>query len=364
MEETVTALICDAVHRELTEPGGRVMLPLSNQKLGTRSRYRAPVLSKALPHILDVLTPDVLDVQKGHLGYFGKARQTTFALAERFQPVLKGYGIGLTDLRREPGGELLILKISREDYWSGGATLEYEDTATTMALRAELQRINACLAGLELDFEQSHPRAPRVDLRERSLRRIFNNGQFDHGGRLYGGFWQELKKRERAEALLIDGDRAVTLDFRQMAPRLLYARAGVSPPGDCYAVPGYEQFRDGWKKLLNALLFSGPLLGRLPKGTAALLPPRIGVERATQLLLDHNAPVAPYVRENIGFELMFQESEVLIDVLLELEVGEIAALPIHDAVVVPEYLAEAAAEVMVDVFRLHTGQRGEVSAEG
>src|SRR5687767_4571648 len=34
MEATVAALVCDAIHRELTEPGGRVMLSLSNQKLG------------------------------------------------------------------------------------------------------------------------------------------------------------------------------------------------------------------------------------------------------------------------------------------------------------------------------------------
>ena len=109
LEETVAALICDAVHRELTAPSGRVMLPLSNQKLGTRSRYRAPVYSKKLPQVVELLDGDVLDLRKGHLGYFGKAKQTTIALADRFKGVVASQGIGLGDLRREQGGELLIL---------------------------------------------------------------------------------------------------------------------------------------------------------------------------------------------------------------------------------------------------------------
>ncbi len=364
MEETVAALVCDTVHRELTVPGGRVMLPLSNQRLGTRSRYRAPVFSKRLPHILELLDGDVLDQRKGHRGYFGRAEQTTVALADRFKGVVASQGIGLGDLRQEQGGELLILKRSKEDFWNGGVAVEYAETPATEAFRAELQRINARLASLDLGFHEDHPRAPKVDVRERTLRRIFNNSRFDHGGRLWGGFWQELSKRDRAAALTLDSDRAVTLDYRQMGPRLLYARAGMRPPTDCYAVPGYERYRSGWKKLLNALFFAGPELKRLPQGTAGLLPPRIGVHRAVQLLLEHNAPIAPLIQEDIGFEVMFTESEVLIDALLELESREIAALPIHDAVIVPEDLHEEAAEVLAEVFRRHTGQLGEVSVEG
>lgn len=58
------------------------------------------------------------------------------------------------------------------------------------------------------------------------------------------------------------------------------------------------------------------------------------------------------------------ESEVLIDALLELKSREIAALPIHDAVIIPEDLQQEATEVMAEAFRQHTGQRGEVSVEG
>lgn len=363
LEEAIAALICDAAHREMTEPGCRIMLPLSNDKLRARSRYRPPVFSHALPHILRVLDGSLLDVRKGHQDHFGKARRTTVALSERFKAHVRSLHLSLDDLRREVGGEVLLLKKARESYWEGGDLLEYEDTPETLGHRERVQRINAWLARLELDFDAAHPRAARVDLGDRTLRRIFNNGRFDHGGRLFGGFWQALKKRERADALLLEGDSAVTLDYRQMAPRLLYARAGAMPPSDCYAVPGYELWRDGWKKLLNAMLFGGPSLGRLPRNTAELLPVRIGIARAMELLLQHNAPIAPLIQKDVGFELMCRESELLIDLLLEMERRDIVALPLHDAITVPEYAKEIAAEVMAEVFRRHTGQRGEVSME-
>ena len=364
MEDTVEALVCDAVHRELTAPGGRVMVSLSNQVLGTRSRYRAPVLSKALPHILDMLFGSVLEVSKGHRNPFGKALQTTVALTSDFRKTVQARAVSLQDIRRDQGGELIILKQAREDYWSGGALLEYDDTPETNRYRIELERINATIAALDLDFDQGHRRAGQVDLRDRTLRRIFNNGRFDHGGRLYGGFWQALSKKDRAAALRIDDDVTVTLDYRQMGPRLLYARSGAKPPADCYAVPGFEQYRSGWKKLLNALFFAGPELARLPKGTADLLPERIGAQKAVQLLLDHNAPIAQYVHRDVGFEIMFAESQLLVALLLELERQQITALPIHDAIIVPEHQEDEALETMTDVFETQTGLPGEVSREG
>ena len=170
------------------------MVALSNQKLGTRSRYRAPVSSKQLPKIVKLLDGDILDLQKGHRGYFGKAKQTTIALADRFKGVVEGYGIGLSDLRREQGGELLILKRSKEDYWDGGGALDYDDTPTTHAFRAEVQRINARLASLDLSFDVDHPRTLKVDIRERSMRRIFNNARFDHGGRLWAASGRRCRR--------------------------------------------------------------------------------------------------------------------------------------------------------------------------
>ena len=51
---------------------------------------------------------------------------------------------------------------------------------------------------------------------DRSLRRIFTKGCFDHGGRLFGGFWQELSKTARFDGLVINDEDIVELDYGQM----------------------------------------------------------------------------------------------------------------------------------------------------
>ena len=50
-----------------------------------------------------------------------------------------------------------------------------------------------------------------VDLGKRKLRRYFIKGSFESGGRLFGGFWQELNKDQRKN-IITDDEEAVSLD--------------------------------------------------------------------------------------------------------------------------------------------------------
>ena len=59
------------------------------------------------------------------------------------------------------------------------------------------------------------------DLDCRLLKRYFTRDSFKSGGRLFGGFWQQLKKGHR-ENLLIDGDEIEGLDYSLMSPKILY----------------------------------------------------------------------------------------------------------------------------------------------
>ncbi len=61
--------------------------------------------------------------------------------------------------------------------------------------------------------------------------------RFDHHGRLYGGFWINMRKADRWH-LRIGGERITILDYGQSFTRMLYARAGTEPPeGDLYSIP-------------------------------------------------------------------------------------------------------------------------------
>ena len=75
---------------------------------------------------------------------------------------------------------------------------------------------------------------------------------------MFGGFWQELKKEQRKN-IIIDDEEAVSLDYSQMGPRILYGLCGTSPTNeDCYKIPGYERYRSGIKKVFNAMTFAEP----------------------------------------------------------------------------------------------------------
>jgi hypothetical protein len=364
-ERTVEALICDAIERHLVDPEGQVSISLSHRDLGRRSRYRPSVMSKALPDILKRLgTPEMafLEVELGMKGYgFAPDKRTSFKAGSRLISRIAESGLTLADLGRDQVGEVIVLKREKEGPFDKGEAVDYLDTEQTNAFRREVEAINRRLWDADLGVDHAALGATSVDLSDRSLRRYFNNRRFDHGGRLFGGYWMNVPSEVRPLALRINGERIVTIDYKQMAPRLLYARLGLTPPSDCYLIPDHEHLRDGWKKLLNAMLHSGPGIRRYPKGVRALFPDDMKCSEAVGLLLDFHAPIVPHLYPDLGLELMFAESEILIDVLLELGEQGITALPIHDAVLAPRSKAEIVEEVMVDVFREHTGIEGQVT---
>ena len=112
---------------------------------------------------------------------------------------------------------------------------------------------------------------PLTAVNERLLKRVFNNGQFDQGGRLFGGFWQNMKKEARLDQILIDGMDIVELDYSQAAVMIMYGLVGVNPSfEDAYLLPGLEHNREGVKKVLNAMTQSPKPLQRFPAGTRSM----------------------------------------------------------------------------------------------
>ena len=183
------------------------------------------------------------------------------------------------------------------------------------------------------------------------LTRRFTQGSLKCGGRLYGGFWQPLKKTARADAITINGESVVELDYGQMMPRMVYGLVGqLPPPGDLYSLPGtVPSNRDGIKRLLNAMLFTRKALNRKPKDTAEALKGRSLGEWMKAVEAAHPDMVAMFNR-GIGHGLQFTESRIMVDVLLRLMTEGIVALPIHDSIIVPRSAAARAQLVMERTF--------------
>ena len=121
--------------------------------------------------------------------------------------------------------------------------------------RKEMTEINQWIKEAELNYLMPINSETDVDLSERRLRRYFTRGSFESGGRLFGGFWQELNKKQRKN-IVIDDEEVVSLDYSQMGPRILYGLCRMIPTSnDCYRISNYDRYRNGIKKVFNAMTF-------------------------------------------------------------------------------------------------------------
>lgn len=102
----------------------------------------------------------------------------------------------------------------------------------------------------------------------------------------------------------------------------------------------------------------------VPKKMEKLYPYREKIEK--HLFADiysFHKPIKRFFGKANGMKFMFLESEILIDVLLELNNKGIAALPIHDCILVKESAQKIAKEAMLRVFKQHTKLDATVSIE-
>lgn len=342
-----------------------VAVPLAKPK-EKQSRYE-PQGFRQLPLVLERLqTGGLLELNKSR----ERGRASTIKPTAQFTNLLLGIRKkGFKAFHRADGEQVIILSRAETDHATGTRIadwIDYADTASTHRYQEEMERINKVLAAADLRHEGSDS---EIDTQRRNLRRVFNipswlsanRIRFDLGGRLYGGWWQNLKESDRA-FIRIDGESVADLDFKSMFPRLAYIHARKpTPPGDPYALPGFDGYRNGVKRTFNAMLFRRGKLTRVPRGSRDLLPENCTGEKIRAAILNHHPLLKPLFERGIGFELMFLESRILIAVLLRLIDLGITALPMHDGLMVAESKARTASRVMGDVSEELTGHRLPVS---
>ncbi|NOJ40907.1 hypothetical protein [Bradyrhizobium australiense] len=140
----------------------------------------------------------------------------------------------------------------------------------------------------------------------------------------------------------------------------MIARAEL-PTNDIYDVLGDGACRDGWKVLINALLFADGSLGNWPEETRGSFPEGIKLREAVRMIEAKHAPIAHLFGTGLGYKLMRHESDILISVITNLYKTGVPALPLHDAVLVRRSDVEAAKVAMEYELELRTGHgRGSV----
>lgn len=305
----------------------------------------------------------------GHRGQAPSIRPTAkfAALVENLLP---------NEIAYERADDELLIVVS-ETEWTSGAFKgtrakvrqwrEFRLTDEAVALSQRVAAINAHLQTAKITLEQAADQTNIETGREStSVRRYFfvspalkdkdQSLWFKSGGRLFGGFWQNMRKSDRT-GLRIDGQRLAEIDFSSMNAHIAYCLAKSPPPcGDLYAIPGLEGYRADVKMLFNALL-SKPLgqstvkwpqsihdaaakltledLDKAQRPAGSIVRSKIKPKQAVRLVEEHHDSIAHLFKAGRIGEIQYLESETLITALEMLRADGVVALPIHDAILVP-----------------------------
>jgi hypothetical protein len=363
--ETATrAILCEAMVAAVSEIDHGFRCPRSKGVLEKTDRSRSPAINPLLPQVLDVLEALGFIAQAiGYVSSDGERHQTVVRPAAALDQLCQAFELTVDDFVREDPGDEIILRVVKAEGSERARNIDYVETGLTRQMRAEMQAINAHLRYADIEVMDG-----AVDGFRRKLRRIFSNGSFESGGRLYSGFWLEgLKAEERLRSIRIDRQPIVELDYGQCALRILYGIAGAQPPkGDLYAVPGLAHAdRDDVKTLLASLTFVdetqvrdlAPLARKLCPdirppidGDLEHLANAAALDRVLDCVRRHHAPVASFFPSTIGHRVQRIESDIMVRLLLTLNGKGITALPIHDAVLVRHDRAGQARAIMAEVF--------------
>ena len=221
--------------------------------------------------------------------------------------------------------------------------------------------------------------------------RVFSNGTFDHNGRIHGGFWQTMPKKQRGE-ILLDFERTVEIDIKATFPVIVYhfleidywnqfANPTEENPHtfDPYSLEGYtdrEPFGGDYRNILKIVFNSainttntGRNLGWITKLVREMLkkmlradPPEISPEAADEIsqvipdlinkfLFERHHLLKDYFFDaSIGMLAMNVESRVAMKVIEEFVRLRKPVLTIFDSFIVKEEDRLLLSETIVNAY--------------
>lgn len=350
----VEALACNLILLKATGSNSKLAVPRSHAVIWQGNA----VLGQHFLAAIDLLSAMGL-IAEGRRGYRISAKSKSPSLIEPQERLADHLPLTPPEWRAicQIDNSVLVVLKEGKDKDGNAAPIAYRETAQSKKFANQVRSINGFLR--EADIEVAGQDDSGLTLGRdgqiiapyrRSLRRIFNNGTWLHGGRLAGAFWLSMPRTERRR-IRIDGQRVAEVDYRQLFPRLAYVRAGApQPEGDIYDVFGDGTGRDGCKKLMNALLFAKGPLKNWPEHTRQHFPKGMKLRTAVEMLVAMHSPIAHLFGKSVGFQLMRIESDMLIEALAELAAAGVTALPLHDAVLVAQSNADAAQTTLRTVF--------------
>ncbi|MBK6741721.1 MAG: hypothetical protein IPG66_01615 [Hydrogenophilales bacterium] len=334
-----------------------------------KSRYRKIFLTyDYLIPLIDDLTE--LGYIEQHLGFHphdGRPGfRTRIRATSKLLELIESPDIGLNNIINEAGMLKVIVDnpaaeretiILRDD---NKHPVEYEDTNETITMRKNLQILNNHIAKARITLHvtdkqfvaleqilsgKENEDSEHIDFSRKSLVRVFN-GDFEHGGRFYGGWWIGLPKEYR-KYIEINHKNTVEVDYSAHHLRILYALDGLIPPDDAYNWDGCPYERDILKQVFLIMINAKNRKSTVKACSFKKVPEADAIVESLEVY--HNQ-IAHHFHSGIGTYLQYRDSLVAEQVMLRMKDLGAIVLPVHDSFIVRNSYEDELKQVMENVF--------------
>ena len=150
--------------------------------------------------------------------------------------------------------------------------------------------------------------------------RVFNNGNFNEGGRFYGAEYQALNGEERKE-ILINDEKTIEVDYKALHPRMIYHLEKIDYPDDPYlAVCATAAIRKPIKKLFQMMINANTrrkavcafeeYLAEEPAVADLLYNDGLNGWELANMILNAHQRIKKYFNTGIGVKLQFIDSQI------------------------------------------------------
>ncbi|SMO33199.1 hypothetical protein [Ruegeria faecimaris] len=362
-------VLINVLRAHVKRRGMSVGIGRQKQRLDRESRYRpAFMTTHRFRMALDwLLKTDLICITAGGYQYGDNAQHTRFAMTPKAIAALYTEQLTMKAFEIVEPDEVLILRDSEKQ------PIRYHDTEQTIAMRNALVLINNVNANADVtlsrplryeDLGEEYVDTA-ISVTAKHLRRIFNNGTFDQGGRFYGAWWQCVRKHVR-RIININGEATIEADYRGFNPAVLLAKAKFTIPADPYSVikgvAASSELRDHAKSTLAAFLNAQTRYIAEPRGFDASKHCMTAAE-FRQTVLDAYPMINQMIGQDAGLKLQREESNLAEKIMLHFVRQGHPILPVHDAFIVQAHLRDELVSVMKDQFNAKYGQVPEVEVK-
>lgn len=341
-----------------------------------KSRYNKNQVSKAIIPVVKALR------DQGYIGYAnGNNSKVPWVESHiaRIKPklrlinIIRKHKVEANQIQKLPNTESIIVQVGQG---SSKVKVDYDDTPVTNKMREDLIKYNNLLKRSHIDVnvipeegvifgKSEYPIA--ITQKNKFIRRIFNDLEFETGGRYYGGWYQGLNSEWRNK-ITINLQPTIEADFSANGIKILYAIEKLeAPEGDAYDLTtvGYnnnkyspEQLRPLLKLclliMINAKSYRQAfeaIKGDRNNPTKKLAQvSNSELEVILKIFADKHNGIRKYFYSSFGAHLYKYDSTVAEGVINHFTTKGVPVLCIHDSFIIELKYKEELTAVMQDSF--------------